>query len=140
MKMWAVQQHLVRNRPDKHTKRRTEMATTAAEAKSNKGSDLSKYESEIRNDMAELKKDIAALTKTMGEYGKARADDLQGRASDWSDEMLAESRRTVKKLGKQVSRLEKDMEAQVREHPLQWFLGALGLGLMVTILMRRNHD
>lgn len=30
------------------------------------------------------------------------------------------------------------METHVREHPLQWFLGALGVGLVLTMLMRKG--
>ena len=116
------------------------MATTATDTKSNSNPPVTEYEEEIRTEMAEIRNDIAALTKTLGKYGKARVDGLQDSASDFTDEMVAESRRAVKKLGKQVSRLEKDMESNVREHPLQWFIGALGLGLVVTMLMRRNHD
>ncbi|WP_289069564.1 hypothetical protein [uncultured Aliiroseovarius sp.] len=76
----------------------------------------------------------------MGEYGKARADGMQANATDFTEEVLDESRRAVKKLGKQVFRLEKDMESNVRENPVHWFLGALGVGLVFTMLMRRNHD
>lgn len=116
------------------------MATTATDTKSNTKPPVSEYEEEIRAEMAEIRNDLAALTKSLKQYGKARIDGLQDSASDFTEEMLAESRRAVKKLGKQVSRLEKDMESNVREHPLQWFLGALGLGLVITMLMRRNHD
>ncbi len=116
------------------------MAGTEKQSKSNGDNEASAYEDEIRGEMAEIRSDIAALTKSLGKYGKARAEGLQDRASEWSDEMLAESRRAAKKLGKQVSRLEKDMELRVREHPLQWFLGALGLGLVISMLIRRNND
>jgi ElaB/YqjD/DUF883 family membrane-anchored ribosome-binding protein len=98
------------------------------------------YEKELRAEMAEIRSDLAALTKTLGQYGKARVDDLQDNANDFTEEMMAESRRAVKKLGKQVTRLEKNMETNVREHPLQWFLGAVGLGLVITMLAQRNHD
>ncbi|MCI2395974.1 hypothetical protein MN186_16190 [Aliiroseovarius sp. N1F302] len=65
---------------------------------------------------------------------------MQANATDFTEEVLDESRRAVKKLGKQVFRLEKDMESNVRENPVHWFLGALGVGLVFTMLMRRNHD
>ena len=116
------------------------MAATEKEARSNSNPGISEYEGEIRTEMAEIRNDIAALTKSLGKYGKARAGGMQASATDFTEEMLAESRRAVKKLGKQVSRLEKDMESDVREHPLQWFLGALGVGLVITMLTRRNHD
>ena len=112
------------------------MATTQADTKS----PVSEYEKEIREEMAEIRTDLAALTKSLSQYGKARVDVLQDNATDFTDEMLAESRRAVKKLSKQVSRLEKNMESNVREHPLQWFLGALGVGLLITMLTQRNND
>jgi ElaB/YqjD/DUF883 family membrane-anchored ribosome-binding protein len=114
------------------------MATAAKQTKSNSHPEVSEYEGEIRSEMAEIRKDIAALTKSLSGYGKARASELEDRAFDVSGEMLAESRRALKKLGKQVSSLEKDMEVKVREHPLQWFLGALGVGLVLAMIMRRD--
>lgn len=116
------------------------MATTATDTKSNSKPPAFEYEQEIRAEMAEIRTDIAALVQSLGNYSKARADDLQDSAADFTEEMLAESRRTAKKLGKKVSRLEKNMETNVREHPLQWFLGALGIGLVFTMLMQRNRD
>lgn len=116
------------------------MATQDTTTKSGTGPSSEDYEKEIRAEMAEIRKDIATLTSTLGKYGKARAEDLQDSASEMTDEMLEESRRAVKKLGKQVSRLEKEMETKVRENPLPWFLGAIGLGLVVAMMMGRNHD
>ena len=101
---------------------------------------MADYEAEVRAEMAEIKSTLAALTKSLVDYGKARVDGVQDQASDWSDEVLAESRRATKKLAKQVSRLEKDMEATVREHPIKWFLGALGVGLMVAMLVQKSRD
>ncbi|WP_435673202.1 DUF883 family protein [Marivita sp.] len=125
---------------NKDIKRRTQMATSAKDTESNSKQPIADYEKEIRAEMAEIRTDLAALTKALGKYGKARVDGLQDDASDLTEEMIAESRRAVKKLGKQVSRLEKDLESNVRENPLQWLLGAMGVGLVITMLMRRNHD
>jgi ElaB/YqjD/DUF883 family membrane-anchored ribosome-binding protein len=115
------------------------MATTASESKSNGHPKTSEYEAEIRAEMAEIRNDIAALAKSVGGYGKVRATDLQDRATEMSDEVLNESRRALKKLGKQVASLEKDMEVNVREHPLHWFLGALGVGMVFAMLVRRGE-
>jgi len=100
----------------------------------------SAYEKDVRAEMAEIKSDIAALTKALTGYGKARADGLQDRATEWTEDVLTESRKAFKKLEKQVSRLEKDVETNVREHPLQWFLGAVGVGLVIAMLVGRNRD
>lgn len=116
------------------------MAQTATDPKSNGNPEVSAYEEELRTEMADIRNALASLSKSLAGYGKARADDLQDSAAEWSDEVVAESRRAVKKLGKQLTRLEKDMEAKVRERPLQWFLGALGMGLVIAMLMRRNGD
>jgi len=115
------------------------MATTASEAKSNDQPKASEYEAALRAEMAEIRQDIAAMAKSVGRYGKVRKADLQDRASEMSEEVLDESRRALKKLGKQVKSLEKNMEADVREHPLQWFLGALGIGLVFAVLARRGE-
>ena len=101
---------------------------------------MADFEAEVRAEMAEIKSTLTALTKSLVDYGKARVDGVQDQASDWSDEVLAESRRATKKLAKQVSMLEKNMETTVCEHPLQWFLGALGIGLVVAMLVQKSRD
>jgi ElaB/YqjD/DUF883 family membrane-anchored ribosome-binding protein len=116
------------------------MNIAASDAKADRNSGASVYENEIRAEMAEIKGDIAALTKALTGYGKARADGLQDRASDWSDDLVKKSRKSVKKLEKQISRLEKDVETSVRANPVQWFLGALGIGLAVAMLMGKSRD
>lgn len=115
------------------------MATTAPETKSNGHPNLTDYEAEIRTEMEELRRDIAALSKSARGYGKVRVTDMQDRAAEMSEEVLKDSRRALKKLGKQVASLEQDMEVKVREHPLQWFLGALGIGLVFAMLVRRGE-
>ncbi|SMX48817.1 hypothetical protein [Maliponia aquimaris] len=116
------------------------MATAEAQTRSTGDPEPGDYERQIRSELAEIRSDLAALTKSLAGFGKARADDAQDLAAEWSDEVLAESRRAVKKLRKQVSRLEKGMESSVREHPLQWFLGAMGIGMVLTMLIQRNRD
>jgi len=115
------------------------MATTVSETKSNSAPKASEYEDEIRAEIAEIRQDIAALVKSVGGYSKARKTDFQDRAAEMSEEALNDSRRALKKLGKQVKDLEKNMEAEVREHPLQWFLGAVGIGLVFAIFARRGE-
>lgn len=107
-------------------------------AKDTATTDAAGYEKELRAEMAEIREDIAALTTTLKGYGKARASDLQDEAREFTDEVIADSRKALKKLNKQVAKLESNMETHVREHPLQWFLGALGVGLVLTMLMRKG--
>jgi ElaB/YqjD/DUF883 family membrane-anchored ribosome-binding protein len=114
------------------------MTTAAKQDKSNDNPGSADYEDEIRAEMAEIRNDILALTKSLKGYGKARANELEDRAYNASDEARAEAKRALKKLGKQVANLEKDMEVKVREHPLQWFVGALGVGLVIAMMMRRD--
>lgn len=116
------------------------MADNAKDTKLGSTPDAPEFQDEIQAEMAEIKSNLAALTKTLAKYGKTRADGLQDRAAEWSDDLMAESRQAVKKLRKQVSRLEADVETNVRNHPLQWFFGALGLGLVVAMLVRRTPN
>ncbi len=115
------------------------MANSAPETKSSGHPKASEYEEKFRAEMAEVRHEIAALAKSIGGQSKERVADLQDRAAEMSEEVLDESRRALKKLGKQVANLEKDMEVRVREHPLQWFLGALGVGLVFAMLVRRGE-
>ena len=116
------------------------MTTVGTETKANGSPAASGLEKEVRAEIAEIRRSLAELTELLVGYGKAGADGLEDRASDWSNEALAELRRATRKLGKQLSRLERDMEVKVREHPLQWFLGALGIGLVFAVLAQLSRD
>lgn len=116
------------------------MPADSKDVKASPSSELSEYEDGIRVEMAVIRDDLAALTQSLSEYAKARKEDLQDRATEWSDEMLVDSSRAVKKLGKKVARLEKDLEVKVSENPVHWLLGALGVGLLVTMMFRGKGD
>lgn len=115
------------------------MAIKVSETKSNSAPKASEYENQIRAEIAEIRQDIAALVKSVGGYGKARKNDLQDRAAEMSEEVLNDSRRALKKLGKQIKNLEKNVETEVRDHPLQWFFGAVGIGLLFAVFARRGE-
>jgi ElaB/YqjD/DUF883 family membrane-anchored ribosome-binding protein len=84
-----------------------------------------------------LKAEIAALAETLQTDGKRMAEALKDRAEGLSDEAVARARAALKDIKAETDRLEDKLEAQVREKPLQSLLMAFGLGLVVSILMRR---
>lgn len=84
-----------------------------------------------------LKAEIAALAATLQTDGKRMAEALKDKAEGLSDEAVARARAALKDIKAETDRLEDRLEAQVREKPLQSLLMAFGLGLVVSILMRR---
>ncbi len=112
------------------------MVTTSTDTKLNAGSNAGRAAFDIHDELAELRADIAALAKSVGKYGRSRADDMQHRAHDLPDELLDDTRLALKRMRQQISGLERNLEGNVREHPLQWFMGAAGLGLLIAFFIR----
>jgi ElaB/YqjD/DUF883 family membrane-anchored ribosome-binding protein len=77
------------------------------------------------------------LAELLQADGRKMADALKERAEELSDETVAKARAALKDLRAETDKLEDRLEAQVREKPLQSVLLAFGLGLIVSILLRR---
>lgn len=84
-----------------------------------------------------LRSEIATLAATLQADGWKMAEALKDRASGLSDEAAARARAALHDIRAETDRLEDRIEAQVREKPLQSLLTAFGLGLIVSIILRR---
>ncbi len=92
---------------------------------------------DLQGQLDALRAEIAALAATLQTDGKRMADALKDKAEGLSDEAVARARAALKDIKAETDRLEDRLEAQVREKPIQSLLMAFGLGLIVSILMRR---
>ena len=92
---------------------------------------------ETGSDIEKLRKDIAALARLVGEFSRASGSDINERVHHLSDDVIAESRRAIGDIRHRMADAEKTVEANVREHPLTWFLGAVGIGALLALLLRR---
>ncbi len=94
---------------------------------------------DIAQELQDLRADVAALVASLQRYGALGAADLKGRVQDLSDDAMAESLRTVRDLRRQVDALQWQLGGDVRAHPLAWLAGALGIGLLLGLLVSRQH-
>lgn len=92
----------------------------------------------IEAELAALRKEVSALARSLSAFGKTKVDDLSDRAQEMSEDLLQGKRRAIKALRKQLNDVEQSVEKNVKEHPLSWFFGALGLGVLVALLVRRS--
>lgn len=84
-----------------------------------------------------LRAEIASLAATLRDDGWKLAETLKDRAEGMSEEAGARARETLRGIRAETDRLEDRLETQVREKPLQSLLAAFGLGLIVSIILRR---
>jgi ElaB/YqjD/DUF883 family membrane-anchored ribosome-binding protein len=113
------------------------MGTASSAGKVEASPERTTRNDEIAAELTALRADVAALAKSIGAYGKARATEFRGSAEAASEDVLQSSRKALKDVRKQIDVLEGDLEARVREHPLQTLMIALGLGFVISLLIRR---
>jgi ElaB/YqjD/DUF883 family membrane-anchored ribosome-binding protein len=91
------------------------------------------FEAEI----AHLRSEVIALAKSVGDLGRASGAGIADQAQHLSDDLTADARRAAQDIGQRLSAAEKPLEDSLRDHPLTWFLGALGIGAFLALLLRR---
>ena len=92
---------------------------------------------DLQTQLDTLRAEIASLAATLQADGWKMAEALKDRAGGMSGEATARARAALHDIRAETDRLEDRLEAQVREKPLQSLLTAFGLGLIVSIILRR---
>ena len=110
------------------------MATTSA--KSDPTPDAEAAE-KIDSQLNSIRAELAALAATLTAYGKEKAEDLRATAEALTEEATIKTRETISDLRSEADRLEEALEARVKEKPLQSLLMAFGLGVLVSLFLRR---
>ena len=90
---------------------------------------------EIEAELAAIRKDLSELAKSLLALGKGRSEEAQ----EMSAVMIEGARKAIADLRTQLDSLEATVEDKVRSHPVPWFLGALGFGVILALIQRRNH-
>jgi ElaB/YqjD/DUF883 family membrane-anchored ribosome-binding protein len=104
---------------------------TAETPKGKTGSD------DLQAQLDALRSEIASLAASLQADGKKMAGAIKDRAEGLTEEAKVRARATLKDIQTETDRIEDKIEAQVREKPLQSVLLAFGLGLVVSVLLRR---
>ncbi|MCX7299424.1 MAG: hypothetical protein NTX73_03390 [Rhodobacterales bacterium] len=102
--------------------------------KSDKGAEAAPT---LEEQVAQLKAEIAALGETLRAYGKDAVSDLSAAAGVMGNEATTRAKAAMGGLMAETDKLEEKLEAHVHEKPLQSLLVAFGLGIFVSLLLRR---
>ncbi len=94
---------------------------------------------EIEAELAAIRKDLSELAKSLLALGKGRSEEARAQAQEMSAVMIEGARKAIADLRTQLDSLEATVEDKVRSHPVPWFLGALGFGVILALILRRNH-
>ena len=105
------------------------MATEAPKGKT--GTD------DLQTQLDALRAELASLATSLQADGRKMAGALKDRAEELTEEAKVRARATLRDISRETDRLEDKIEAQVRDKPLQSLMLAFGLGLVVSVLLRR---
>jgi len=112
------------------------MTTEDPKAKSARGRET--VSEDIEREFAALRADVAALVRLVREYGEVRAGETREKVGRLSEDAVAESLRAAKELRAQLDSIERQIEGNLRQHPISWLVGAMGLGLLFGMLFARR--
>ena len=100
-------------------------------AAGNAGADLAAQLERLQNDIADIKRTVAGFAGTSG----AEARDAASRIGDIASEKIDEFADRARHESESIVR---DLEAYARKNPYQVLAGALGLGVLLGLLLRRR--
>ncbi|MGG7519281.1 DUF883 family protein [Allorhizobium undicola] len=92
---------------------------------------------ELEAQIEQLKRDIAALSRSLADLGSAKLNQAASKASQIKDDVTEASVEALNSARGTVSAMEQDLEARIREKPLQSVLIAAGLGFLFALFSRR---
>lgn len=92
---------------------------------------------DLQTQLDALRADIAALAALLQTDGRKMADTLRARAEELRDQTRAEVESALGDIRANAGRIEDQLESRVRDKPLQSLLMAFGLGLVVSVFLRR---
>lgn len=93
--------------------------------------------SDVQADLENLRRDIAALTQTVASFGTGKLKEASNRASQLGAEAADASAQYVESARNTVRSAERDLEAHIRNKPLQAIAIAAGVGFLAALLTRR---
>jgi ElaB/YqjD/DUF883 family membrane-anchored ribosome-binding protein len=92
---------------------------------------------ELRAQMDQLQKDVAAIASSLAGIGAKRFDRAKGEVEKRYRDAKAEGEHAAEDVRERVMHYESDLENAIREKPLAAMAGALGVGFIAAMLMKR---
>ena len=92
-------------------------------------------------DLDDLRAAVADLAHKVRAYGLDRFEALRDEVEEDADSLVHAGRRRAHDLQARVAKAEAKVERHVREHPLTWVggvLGVIGFGLALGMVLRRK--
>lgn len=93
------------------------------------------------DELADLQQATAELVRKLRAYGLDRWEAARHEAEEGSRGALGEGARIAEEMRKGVGEIERKVEHHVREHPLSWIggvLGMIGFGLILGMILHRR--
>ncbi|MEJ8473832.1 DUF883 family protein [Roseibium algae] len=114
------------------------MATAkSASSSSSANSDEAVTAREIEENIKRIRSDISALAGSLKKFGEGKADEYKTRASEAGDDLTKMSEEALEDLTADLQAYERALVAHVRKHPLQSIGIAVGVGFLLSALLRR---
>jgi len=110
------------------------MATTARPKTAAEGENDS---AAIEEQIARIKSDISDLASTLASLGSKRVRGARGQADQRLQDLTGAGEEMLDELRRQLRMVERDVEARVRDRPLQTIGIAAGVGFLLALIMRR---
>lgn len=95
------------------------------------GADLAAELERLQGDIADIKRTLAGFAEASGAEARGAASRLGGVASEKIDEFAERAR-------SESETIVGELEAYARKNPYQVLAGALGIGVIIGLLMRRR--
>lgn len=92
---------------------------------------------DVQAELENLRRDIAALTQAVASFGTGKFKEASNRASQLGAEAADASVQYVESARSTLVSAEQDLEAQIRNKPLQAIAIAAGVGFVAALLTRR---
>jgi ElaB/YqjD/DUF883 family membrane-anchored ribosome-binding protein len=87
--------------------------------------------------VAAIRAEVAALAAMLTSLGKDKVGEWQSAAENMTEDATLRARAAVKDIRAETEKLEEKLQAQVQEKPLQSLMVAFGLGVIVSLILRR---
>lgn len=114
------------------------MATATQTTKNRNGSpNMGSDADEIEVKLQKIKGDIADLARTLGDIGGKHVKEVKSEADQRVADIVRASEQSLDELRRQLRTVEGNLEARVREKPLQTLGIAAGIGFLMAVILRR---
>ncbi len=92
---------------------------------------------DIETQLQAIRDEVAAMTEMMSTFVSGKVHAFGATAEAAAKEASLKARKVRDRVEQGVEQAEKELDHRVQDHPLQSILMAFGLGLLVSLLLRR---